>query len=173
MKRKNINKKGFTLIELLAVIVILAIITVLATRTLLPLFSDAGRDGVAINANEVRNVSADLMSLYTFSKETLKSSDIKDSLATLVNSRGTATESTASACICISDLKSEGLIEISNEYHGKVVITNKGNGYNYAVTMDNGEYYVSGVSGNVTKNNAVSTKPTGYDIKCSTTRTCA
>lgn len=126
------NKKGFTLVELLAVIVILAVIIVIASSSVGGLMTDARKNALAIEGNELVNAAKNAYQLAILNGD-VQTQDACFSLEYLYK----------------KDYFSKGR---TNNYTGSVLVYREDNIVKYSFWISNGSYVVAGVSGATGKN---------------------
>ncbi len=127
------NKKGFTLVELLAVIVILAVIIVIASSSVGGLMTEARKNALAIEGNELVNAAKNAYQLAILNGE-VGSGDACFSLEYLYK----------------KDYFSKGS---DNKYKGSALVQKNADGIvKYSFWITNGSYVVAGESGATGKN---------------------
>lgn len=150
------EKKGFTLIELLAVIVILAIVTVIGATTVLPYIKNARESAFEDEVHYVIEASTNAMNLNSlgsvadadlFGDQNLSSGSSTTGSAAYTGKYGNPATKYCITLEALVDLglwtKDKSALNNSTGYRGYVIVTPVDNGYSYAVTMTNNNYYVS------------------------------
>ncbi len=132
MNRKN--RKGFTLIEMLAVIVVLAILILLASSNVVPMVTNARKNALAIEGNEMIDSAKNAYQMVILNGDL----------------------TTGSACFSLEYLYQEGFFEKGHEngYRGSVLVSpdEAGKVINYSFWIDNNSFVVAGESGTTGKN---------------------
>lgn len=162
MEKRN-KKKGFTLIELLAVIVVLAIVSVLGASIILPALADARKNAFVSEANNFLEAASEGISLIQVGSITNQElTNVGTDYKKTTNAASGSNPANTTYCFTLNGLIKLGLFDKKLDstgkvpnYNGKVTVkVNEGSKqYIYTTTFSNKDFYVNGVTGNITSSN--------------------